>query len=167
MRPVAWRHGGQAGKIALVVTPEWDVGGLGAQARAANASLSVDWIAVGLNVRYYLAEPFYVFAKVEPSAYQIVASLREPSSVNSLTASSWTWGVDTAAGAGLRLFGIGDRSPVQFGLTLDFGATFGGTVGMHLVEAQVNGLPSHPGTVSLPDFNPSGFVYKLGLVVSL
>ena len=156
----------QAGKIALVVGAEWDAGGSSASARAANASLAINRLGLGLAARYYLGSSFYFFAKAEPGAYHVGASVTEPEVSSPLTLDAWTWAFDATAGAGVLLIrtDVG-RSSIRFGLTVDLGAGLGGSVAMRFTQNQVNGVPQHPGSVALPDFQPMGFVDKIAAVV--
>jgi hypothetical protein len=75
--------------------------------------------------------------------------------------------VDTTVGAGLVLFRAdAGHSTIRFGLTVDLGVAFAGSVSMRFSQSQVDGLPQNPGALNLPDFRPMGFVDKIAATVA-
>lgn len=90
-------------RLATAVGLQWEVGGSSAQARGADANLSLTRAALVLEERFVPRPWAYGFARVAPGALFGSANLDEPAAPARLESSFTAFGVDASGGLAARI----------------------------------------------------------------
>ncbi len=94
-----------SGPLSLAGMFVWDYGSTKATARAADASLAVHRLSVGVEARYALLRRLYVFGRVAPGALHSAATLHDQVVGVDRTSNAWVFSSDFSLGAALEFAG--------------------------------------------------------------
>jgi hypothetical protein len=154
------------GPFALGLVAEYDIGRKSAMARGDETSLTLHRIAWGASLELRLWR-FDLYARLMPAALHAAATLDDPGFDLPLSASGWTWGLDTLGGARFRFASAG-HDAVGFWLLAEVGYAFAGDIDMLFSpdveeeEDEARRLAS----IALPALDPSGVTTRVGLALS-
>jgi hypothetical protein len=111
------------GKFVLGVGIGWDAGERTERTRGIEASLTTHRMYVPVEGRFHFAPSFYVFGKIAPGAAAALASVKDASSPNELSATGWALSGDASVGASILLGPRANmhRRKVRFWLTPELG----------------------------------------------
>lgn len=155
-------------RFSLHFATEWNIGSSTAYARGAQTDLLVNRVALGLEGRWMPKSRFYLYARVMPAAVHLAGKIEDWELGVDLESSSWTFAVDTSAGAALRL-GTAGKEPkrtTSFWLMMDWGYVFAGQADMTFLPAKNEEEPRNFGAINLPGLRPGGFVTRASFAVT-
>jgi hypothetical protein len=155
-------------RFALHFATEWNIGSSQAYARGAEADLTVNRFALGLEGRWMPNSRFYLYARVMPAAMYLFGEIKDWEMGVNLESSSWTFAVDTSAGAALRLgTATSERKrTASFWLMIDWGYSFAGEASMTFRPAEIEDETRTFGDINLPGLRPGGFVTRTSFAVT-
>lgn len=144
---------------------EWNIGGASsAMARGADSALIYNRLALGVEGRYEPISRLYMYLKVMPAAINVSGTFNNYGVFPTLEGDAWTWGLDTTAGAAIRVGNIGrDETPkTTFWFMLDLGYSFAGEANIVLrPTANDDSLEGRRfGGIPLTPFTPSGVLWR-------
>ncbi len=154
-------------RLALGLMAEYDIGGRSETVRGDDSHLTAHRISLGLQANVDLHRRIYLFTRVAPAAVYFHGSIDDAAIDRPLVANSWTWGLDTTAGAGVLLGAVGRARPqVGFWLKAELGYAFAGEADMQYAPVEDDEDPRRFGSISLPAVSPRGFISRLALSIS-
>lgn len=162
---VTWslpRRPGSAVSSAVGVIGE--IGQSNAQARGADADLSVTRVGLVLEERFSPTRWGYVFARVSPGWMAVEAKLRDPASPATLQSSSSSFALDASLGLAANL-NPGVRG-VGFWLVGDGGYGWAPSSELALTPALASADAAKAGTTSLGTLAPRGAFFRAGVALS-
>lgn len=156
------------GAVSFAALAQWDFGKLDDRARGAASELAIHRLGVGLESRLQLARRLALFAKVAPAAVHASASLGDPGSDHPLVSRSWSWALDTTAGAAFMFASTGPRAAPtsRWWLTGEAGYGFAGEIAMSFQPEPDEEDPRTSGAITLPALRPSGAMLRFAVAVS-
>jgi hypothetical protein len=154
--------------FSVAALAEWDFGRLKGTARGNEATLVLHRLGVGLESRFQVARHLAFFAKIAPAAVHLGGSLTDPGFARPLVTGSWSWALDTTAGAAFMFSSTGPRdAPTsRFWLTGELGYGFAGTSDMIYKPEPQEEDPRVYGAIMLPALRPSGALARGSVAVS-
>lgn len=162
---VTWslpRRPGSAFSSAVGVIGE--IGQSSAQARGADADLSVTRVGLVLEERFSPTRWGYAFARVSPGWMAVEAKLRDPASPAALQSSSSSLALDASLGLAANL-NPGARG-VGFWLVGDGGYGWAPSSELALTPALASADAAKAGTTSLGTLAPRGAFFRAGVALS-
>lgn len=156
------------GPVSIVAMGEWSFGTKESTARGDTTSLTMHRLGVGLETRFQLASRFMIFAKLAPAAVNLRGTIVDPGLLRPLVSQSWSWALDTTAGAALLFARTGPReAPTsRFWFTGELGYGFAGQSDMIYAPEVDPADPRKYGSIMLPGLRPSGALMRLAMLVS-
>ena len=135
---------------------------------ATPTSLTMHRLGVGLESRFQLASRFMIFAKLSPAAVHLRGSIERSWPRSALVSRSWSWALDTTAGAAVLFARSGPReAPTsRFWFTGELGYGFAGQSHMVYAPEANEDDPRKYGSIMLPALRPSGALMRLAMLVS-
>lgn len=97
----------QRDKLVLALGLGWDIGGSSDKVRGFDASVTAHRFYVPVEGRYHVRPWVYGFAKIAPGAAVMMASVKDGTVPDALSATGWALSADASAGASILL---GSRS---------------------------------------------------------
>lgn len=156
------------GPVAIAAMGEWDFGVRESTARGDTTSLTMHRLGLGLETRLQLATRFMIFAKLAPAAVNLRGTIMDPGLSRPLVSRSWSWALDTTAGAAVLFARTGPReAPTsRFWFTGELGYGFAGQSDMIYAPEPDAADPRKYGSIMLPGLRPSGALMRLAMLVS-
>jgi len=156
------------GAFSVAALAEWDYVRIKGTARANEARLVLHRLGVGLESRFEAARRLTFFAKIAPAAVHLGGSLTDPGSARPLVTGSWSWALDTTAGAAFMFSSTGPReAPTsRFWLTGELGYGFAGMSDMVYKPEPQEDDPRIYGAIMLPALRPAGALARGSVAVS-
>ncbi|HKO93968.1 MAG TPA: hypothetical protein VJU61_22595, partial [Polyangiaceae bacterium] len=155
----------ELGAAQLTAVARAGFGGTSGTLRNQPTDLGTTKLGLGAELRAPLIERLYVFARVMPEAVHVSTELRETSSGVTLEQSQWTFGLDGALGAVLRIAELRPRGLERgLGLFLRLEAGYAWTPEMDVElaasggNAPVRAEPLRLGELALSGFSFGGAV---------
>lgn len=154
--------------IYVGVVGEYDYGSRSARARGVPSSLAVHRAAVGARVRWEAARWLSLYAKVSPGLLHLRGSLDDAVLDRPLVARTWTYTVDTLAGAAFPVATFGDRDwPfARIWVLVEGGYAFAGSAAMTYAPADDPTDARQFGVVHLPDVRVSGAMNRFAVAMT-
>jgi hypothetical protein len=156
------------GPVSIAAMGEWNFGTRESTARGDTTSLTMHRLGVGLETRFQLASRFMIFAKLAPAAVNLRGTIMDPGVSRPLVSRSWSWALDTTAGAAVMFARTGPReAPTsRFWFTSELGYGFAGQSDMIYAPEADPADPRKYGSIMLPGLRPSGALMRLAMLVS-
>lgn len=147
---------------------EYDYGSRSARARGVPSSLAVHRVAVGARVRWEAAHWLSLYAKASPGVLHLRGSLDDAVLDRPLVARTWTYTVDTLAGAAFPVATFGDREwPfARMWVLVEGGYSFAGSAAMTYAPADDPADARQFGVVHLPDLRVSGAMNRFAVAMT-
>jgi hypothetical protein len=162
--PTLWR----SGAVSFAALVQWDFGRLADRARGAASELAIHRLGVGLESRLQLARRLALFAKIAPAAVHASASIADAGADQPLVSRSWSWALDTTAGAALMFASTGPRAAPtsRWWFTGELGYGFAGESAMLFKPEADAEDPRTYGAITLPALRPAGALLRFAAAVS-
>jgi hypothetical protein len=156
------------GAVSFAALAEWDFGRLQDRARGETSELAIHRLGVGLESRLQLARRLALFAKVAPAAVHLSGSIVDPGVDRPLVSRSWSWALDTTAGAAFMFASTGPRAAPtsRWWFTGEGGYGFAGEAAMTFKPDADEEDPRTYGGITLPALRPSGVLIRFAAAVS-
>jgi hypothetical protein len=115
-----------SGKLVLAAGAGWDVGGRSDSIRGLTSSLGVHRFYVPIEGRYHFKPWLYGFGKSAPGAAAMMASVKDPSVPDTISATGWAFSADASIGASVLMGPRSnmDKRTIRFWLTPEIGYGF-------------------------------------------
>ena len=155
-------------RFTLLAGPQWELGQTDATARGNATSLTLHRLTASLSAHYALWPWVHPYIRLAPGALHVRANVEDAALDAPFAVRTWTWTVDVAAGVAIPL---GQPSsfksfPYRFGLIAEGGYGFSGLVTMKLTPRNEDAATRPFEALSLPDFRPSGAMFRIAAVAS-
>ena len=156
------------GPVSIAALAEWNFGNKNSTARGDATSLTMHRIGLGLESRLQLASRWMIFAKLAPAAVNLRGTITDAGLDRPLVSRSWSWALDTTAGAAVLFARTGPREATtsRFWFTGELGYGFAGQSDMIYAPEANEDDPRKYGSIMLPALRPSGALMRLSMLVS-
>jgi hypothetical protein len=158
----------RADRFSLAGVGFWDYGGHSSQARGEATTLTTQRLTVGPELRYHVISPLYVFVHALPAFAYTETSLDDAVAEATLSARHWSYGVDSAAGAAVELYGMRSgesRLPRLWGIA-EGGYGYLSSTHLGLVPDASSGAPQRTASIDLGSLSLSGPYARVSIAVS-
>jgi hypothetical protein len=153
-----------SGQLALVASG--DFGGTSASVRGQPSELTMIRIGLGPELRFPLLERAYVYGRVSPQALHVSTELTESNSGLRLSREQWTFALDAAIGASLRVAALQPKgAPHPLGLFVRLEAGYFWSPSLDLTLSPEGGAPVRTTALDLGELALRGMTFGAGVGV--